>query len=121
MKFSRSILALLLLTLITCSGIIGTASATTPSVPMDPTIIVNDTDGNKSIVDTLQDTFTRVIDLVVDIFLAPFNAISDVFSNWSDTLANYWYAPLIAVAVIILIIIMIRLYSEFDEFLDLNS
>lgn len=119
MQFNRSIIALVLFTVLIGSGIIGNVSATS-TYPIDPTVTVNATDGNNSIVDTLQDTFTRVVNLIVDIILAPFNAIATVFSNWGSSLSG-WAGPIIAVFVIIIILVMVRIFSEFDEILDLNS
>lgn len=114
MKSSVVILTLVLLTL--SIGTIGTVNAEPIEVP-PPSYSVDATSNASNI----KDLGMGILNTIVDIILAPFKAIATVFTSWGGAIGSTWYAPLIAVFVIIIIVLMIRLYSETDRFFDLFS
>lgn len=95
------------------------AEALEISVPIQNAVDEEETNqtASTSLWDSIQNTISRVFDLIMDIILAPFMAIATVFGNWGGALAG-WYAPILAIFVIIVIFVMIRLYSAFDSGLD---
>ena len=66
----------------------------------------------------LQDFFIGILDTLVAILLAPFNAIKTIFERWGETLGSWWYAPILAVFVIGVAWFMIRGMSAIDRALD---
>ncbi len=77
---------------------------------------------------TLEDTFNnlfnnilsiipKTIELIINIILAPFKALQTIFEKWADTLGG-WAGPIIAAFVIIVILFMIRIYSQIDQAMD---
>jgi hypothetical protein len=75
---------------------------------------------SESIWEWIKGFVTAFIDTLVSVVTAPFKAIAEIFGNWAGTMAH-WYGPIVAVFVLAVSWFMIRVVSEFDEWLDLNN
>jgi hypothetical protein len=118
MNVKLTMLAMLILGTMMGTIFIGNVSAQSSEIFENDEMVL--ATNSTSVMDTLSNTLTRVVNLVADIILAPFNAIATVFENWGANLSG-WAGPIIAIFVIIVILVMVRIFSEFDEILDLNS
>lgn len=61
--------------------------------------------------------FDTIINAITSIIMIPVNAFATITGNWAGTLGSWW-APILAVAVIIGVLFLIRLYVMFDSGLD---
>ena len=118
MNVKLTMMAMLILGTMLGAVFIGNASGQSSEILENDGMVL--TTNSTSITDTLSNTLTRVVNLIADIIMAPFNAIATVFNNWGANLSG-WAGPIIAIFVIMVILVMVRIYSEFDEILDLNS
>lgn len=117
MIFSRSIIALVILTAVFSTILVAEVQAIEV---VDPSVTANATGNNTTFLGSLQDIFTTTIQLIIDIVLTPFQAISSIWTSWASTM-GWWAGPIVAAFVIVVVLVMIRLYSEFDEWMDKNS
>ncbi len=61
----------------------------------------------------------RLAEVVISIVLRPLRTLPLLFDRWAATIGSEWWAPIFAVFIILLILVLVRLYAQFDEFLDL--
>ena len=80
----------------------------------------NNTTTEDGFLDGLQNIFTETIQIIIDIILTPFRAIASIWTAWAGTM-GWWAGPIVATFVIVVVLVMVRFYSEFDEWLDKNS
>jgi len=123
LRFNSIALIFLVLSLCFSSVMLGgevTATETTDNVRAVPVPIenANITGTLETFVEGLTSWIPNVLQIFVDIILAPFRAIASIFENWADTIDNTWAGPIIAVFVVVVILLMIRLYTGFDDLLD---
>lgn len=91
-----------------------------PVVTTQATNTTNVTGGFEELFGTLLGLIPKTIEIIIDIMLMPLKAVGTVFQSWGATLGG-WYGPIVAAFVIIVILLMVRLYSEVDEWFDKNS
>ena len=122
MKYSRIALIFMVLGLLAFSYM-GSQSIVEASITVDnPT--VNATDDNNTFSETIESLITslfswipKTLEMFVNILLTPFRAIGQVWENWAETISG-WAGPIIAAFVIIVILLMVRIYTGFDDALD---
>lgn len=124
MQHAKSIIALVILTTLFSMMMVSNVSAVSveainPSLMVDTTT-ANNTTASSGILDSLSDIFVSTIKLIIDIILTPFTAIASIWTSWAGTM-GWWAGPIVAAFVIIVVFVMIRIYSEFDEWMDKNS
>ena len=123
MRYAKSIIALVILTSLFSMVMVSQVNAVSV-VEMDPSIMADTTGNNTTadlgIMDTLSSIFTDTIKIIIDIILTPFRAIASIWTAWAGTM-GWWAGPIVATFVIVVVFVMIRIYSEFDEWLDKNS
>lgn len=86
---------------------------------------------SNSIVDTAEDeaadiweevksTMSTIFSTIVGALLAPFRAFETLTENWAESLSS-WYAPILAGAVLIILLVMWRGFSLLDKIIDTTS
>lgn len=76
------------------------------------------TESEKSFWGKMEDFFIDLLDTLLSILLAPFNAIKIIFERWATSLGGWWYAPIIAVFVLAVVWFFIRGITAVDRALD---
>lgn len=71
----------------------------------------------ESLITSLFSWIPKTLEMFVNILLTPFRAIGQVWENWAGTLSG-WAGPIIAAFVVIVILLMVRIYTGFDDALD---
>lgn len=103
----------------------GPGSGTEPSFgPGSPMLIQGALEIPKEAEEGIMGIFNSIIDgvkrigsAIFDLILAPINAIVTLIENWTGSLSS-WYAPIIAVLVIMFVVFVFRFWSAVDALLD---
>lgn len=83
----------------------------------------NETETETSTLDGIMDGILSgiggIINVIVEIILTPFRALASIFSSWGQTVSGMGvWAPVLAVVVILVIMVLIRTYSQIDSGFD---
>lgn len=119
-------LSLLLLSIAIGSVQSGPMISEASATPLDPdpgytTLATDDNwtlEGSfHNLTDSVFGLIPKFIEIIFNLVTAPIRAIADVFARWGGTLGG-WYGPIVAAFVIIVVLLIVRVYSEIDSFLD---
>jgi hypothetical protein len=93
-------------------------SALETAPPTEP-LVVNEAE-NGTVEKTIEEILgiiPKFFETLIEILLSPFKAFASVWTNWGETLGD-WYGPILGFFVIVVCVVMWRLYSKLDQFLD---
>lgn len=125
MRNSLIIIILLSLTITSVFVQEGSALESIDENNLEPEILSNsivDTaeDGASDIWEEVKSSLSTVFNTILGALLAPFRAFETLTENWAESLSS-WYAPILAGAVLIILLVMWRGFSLLDKIIDTTS